>query len=69
MENLGYALEQLRHMLLLLQDPGSITQEGKKDSYETNNIWKCPCKIRQSLSAKIPLSYIGKAQLKGHSLL
>lgn len=52
-----------------LSSTGSITQEGRKDRQETNNIWKCPWEISQSLSAQKPLSCVGKAQIKGHSLL
>lgn len=52
-----------------LSSTGSITQEGGKDIQETNNIWKCLCEISQSLSAQKPLSCVGKAQIKCHSLL
>lgn len=70
LENLAYALGQLRHshtLLLCLPQDQQHKRVGKTE--ETSNIWKCPCEIFQSLSAQKPLSCVSKAQIKGHSLL
>lgn len=57
-ETLCYPLGQLRHRhvlsLPLLED--LQTQEGRRGSQETNNIWKCPCKVCPSLSDKNTLN-------------